>query len=120
MITIRCFVGAPPSPGRSNEPSLVEIARSLNEAEERLAALAPYTPLAEPYVRELREIRRQVAALMTDSVTPPTISRIWASISSTLNGLDGSPLASRPQRMPPPGVHQAVAFRMTMPSASRP
>ena len=70
MMTTRCFVGAAPSPGRSNEQSLVEIAHSLNEAEERLAALAPYTRLAEPYVRELREIRLLVATLMTDSVTP--------------------------------------------------
>ena len=70
MMTTRCFVGAAPSPARSNEQSLVEIAHSLNEAEERLAALAPYTRLAEPYVRELREIRLLVATLMTDSVTP--------------------------------------------------
>jgi hypothetical protein len=41
MITVRCFVGAPPSPGGSTEPSLVGIARSLKAAEERLAALAP-------------------------------------------------------------------------------
>ena len=70
MITTRCFVGVAPSPGRSNEQSVVEIARSLNEAEEHLAALAPYTRLAEPYVRELRDIGLLVATLMTDSVTP--------------------------------------------------
>jgi hypothetical protein len=70
MITTRCFVGAAPSPARSNEQSLVEIARSLDEAEQRLAALAPYTRIAEPYLRELREIQLLVATLMTDSVTP--------------------------------------------------
>jgi len=43
--------------------------------------------------------------------TLPAISRICASIPSTLNGLDGARLASRPQRTPPPGVNQAVAFR---------
>jgi hypothetical protein len=40
MITVRCCVGAPRSPG-STEPSLVGIARSLKAAEERLAPLAP-------------------------------------------------------------------------------
>jgi hypothetical protein len=70
MITTQCFVGVAPSAGRSNEQSLVDIARNLNEAEEHLAAVAPYARLAEPYVRELREIRLLVAALMTDSATP--------------------------------------------------
>jgi hypothetical protein len=63
MITIRCLVGPPQSPGGSTEPSLVGIARSLKAAQERLAALAPHTRLAEPHVQELREIRRLVAAL---------------------------------------------------------
>jgi hypothetical protein len=65
MITIRCFGGVPESPGGSTEPSLVGIARSLKVAEDRLAALAPQTRLAERYVEDLREIRRLVAALNT-------------------------------------------------------
>ena len=65
MFTIRCFGGVPQSPGDSTEPSLVGIARSLKVAEDRLAALAPQTRLAEPYVEELREIQRSVAALRT-------------------------------------------------------
>ncbi len=65
MITIRCFGGVPQSPGDSTEPSLVGIARSLEAAEDRLAALAYQTRLAETYVEELREIRRLVAALGT-------------------------------------------------------
>jgi hypothetical protein len=71
MITTLCFMGAPYLPGSSTEPSLVGIARSLKAAEERLAALAPHTRQAEPYVRDLREIRLLVAALMTDLVNPP-------------------------------------------------
>ena len=63
MITIRCLAGAPQPPGGSTEPSLVEITRSLKAAEERLAALASHTRLAEPHVQELREIRRLVTAL---------------------------------------------------------
>jgi hypothetical protein len=56
-------MGAPKSPGGSTEPSLVGISDSLKVAEERLAALAPHTRLAEPYLGELREIRRLVATL---------------------------------------------------------
>ena len=63
MITFRCLMGAPKSIGGATEPSLVGIAGSLKVAEERLAALAPYTRLAEPYVRELHEIRRLMATL---------------------------------------------------------
>ena len=61
MITFRCLMGAPKSIGGATEPSLAGIASSLKVAEERLAALAPHTRLAEPYVRELREIRRLMA-----------------------------------------------------------
>jgi hypothetical protein len=60
---MRCLLGAPRSPGGSTEPSLVGIAGSLKVAEERLAALAPHTRLAEPYVGELREVRRLVETL---------------------------------------------------------
>ena len=56
---------------RSLETSLTEIARNLKAAEERLAALTPQTRRAEQRVRELREMRRLVAALMTDAVTSP-------------------------------------------------
>jgi hypothetical protein len=63
MIAMRCLAGAPKSPGGSTEPSLGGIAGSLKVAEERLAALAPHTRLAESYVSELREIRRLVATL---------------------------------------------------------
>ena len=55
---------------RSLEVSLTEIASNLRAAEERLAALTPQTHRAEQHVRELREMRRLVAALMTDAVTP--------------------------------------------------
>jgi hypothetical protein len=46
--------------------SLVGIERILEVAEARLAVLAPQTPLAEPHVQELREMRHLVAALATD------------------------------------------------------
>jgi hypothetical protein len=71
MITIRCVVGTPPSSEGVHEPSLIEIDRSLKAVEERLAALAPQTRLAEPHVRELREIRLLVAAIITDVVPLP-------------------------------------------------
>ncbi len=56
---------------RSLEASLTEIASNLQAAEERLAALTPQTRRAEQHVRELREMRRLVAVLMTAAVTPP-------------------------------------------------
>jgi hypothetical protein len=56
---------------RSLEASLTEIASNLEAAEERLAAAAPSTHLAGPQVQELHEIWLLVAALMTNSVTPP-------------------------------------------------
>ena len=66
----RCLVVAPGATvvstvgdARSLESSLVEIARSLEVAEERLAALAPHTHLAEPHVRELRKVRLLLATL---------------------------------------------------------
>jgi hypothetical protein len=46
--------------------SLVGIERILDVAEARLAALAPQTPLAEPHVQELHEIRHLLAALASD------------------------------------------------------
>jgi hypothetical protein len=63
MITFRRLMGAPKSMGGATEPSLVGIAVGLKVAEERLAALAPHTRLTDPYVRELREIRRLMAPL---------------------------------------------------------
>jgi hypothetical protein len=63
MITFRRLMGAAKSMGGATEPSLVGIAGSLKVAEERLAALAPHTRLTEPYVRELREIRRLMTTL---------------------------------------------------------
>ena len=66
----RCLVVAPGATvvstvgdARSLESSFVEIERGLEVVEERLAALAPHTHLAEPHVRELHEIRRLMAAL---------------------------------------------------------
>ena len=56
---------------RGLEASLTGIARNLEAAEARLEVAAPSTHLADPHVRELREIRGLVAALMTDAVTPP-------------------------------------------------
>jgi len=45
------------------ELSLVEITRSLEAAEWRLAALVPYTRLAESHLQELRETRLLVEAV---------------------------------------------------------
>ena len=55
---------------RGLEASLTGIARNLEAAEVRLAAAAPSTHLAGPHVRELREIRGLVAALMAEAVPP--------------------------------------------------
>ena len=74
----RFFVVAPGSAvvstvahSRSLEASLTELASNLQAAEERLAALAPQTRRDEQHLRELREMRRLVTAIMTDAVTPP-------------------------------------------------
>ncbi len=64
MITNRCCADTRPTSPGANAPSLVEIARSLQAVDEQLAALTPYTRLAEPYLRELREIRLQITALL--------------------------------------------------------
>jgi hypothetical protein len=55
----------------SLEASLTGIARTLEAAEERLAAAAPSPHLAGAQLQELHEIRLLVAALMADAVTPP-------------------------------------------------
>ena len=44
----------------------LEIERSLDGAEARLEALAPQTPLTEPQVQELHEIRHLLTALASD------------------------------------------------------
>jgi hypothetical protein len=56
---------------RSLEASLLGIASNLEAAEERLAASASSTDVAEPHVEELHEVWLLVAALMMASVTPP-------------------------------------------------
>jgi hypothetical protein len=56
--------GSKGRPASAGEPSLIEIARSLEVVEQRLTALARHTPHAGPYAQELREIRRQIAALL--------------------------------------------------------
>ena len=58
-------MGSRGRPASSGEPSLIAIASSLEAAEKTLVALAPHTRLAEPHVQELREIRLQIAALLS-------------------------------------------------------
>ena len=77
----RCLVVAPgatvvsiaPS-ARSHDSNLTAIVRHLETAEERLAALLPWTPHVEPHLEEIREIRAQMTTLAerADLATSPS------------------------------------------------
>jgi hypothetical protein len=51
------------------ECSIFEIARSLQSAERRLEEVSRRSPLAGPYLREVREIRALVAKLVEREAT---------------------------------------------------